>query len=145
MSALIILSLTCVILLAWSFASPTRRVSGRRDSRAARSVSGTYQSVSIARRACSCDAVADHDGRRFLAAEAPLLPVQGCNVARCDCRYRHHVDRRSRGDRRSVMGLQTQLYTANGRPERRLARGRRREDFETDASDFGLEGIEWVK
>jgi hypothetical protein len=34
-------------------------------------------------------------GRRFLAKEAPPLPLPGCDAQNCQCRYKHLEDRRS--------------------------------------------------
>jgi hypothetical protein len=37
---------------------------------------------------------------RFLAKEAPRLPLDECTVADCQCEYKHHDDRRDEEDRR---------------------------------------------
>ena len=52
----------------------------------------------------ACQAVLAVTDRRFLPQEAPTLPLPGCDVARCQCGYRHHSDRRERRDRRSGWG-----------------------------------------
>ena len=41
----------------------------------------------------TCDAVLEIEGKKFLSAEAPTLPLPGCNV-NCSCRYVHYDDRR---------------------------------------------------
>jgi hypothetical protein len=143
-SALII-ALVCVFLLAWSFNYPARKRGMASEARARQRVAGRYQAVSVVSRTRACPAANEIDGRRFLADDAPLLPVPGCDSAKCNCRYARHGDRRRRGDRRSFTGLQTELYTADGKPERRSIRGRRKEDFEQQGSDFGLGEIEWVR
>jgi hypothetical protein len=139
------LTLVCVALLGWTLNARERgrRWKGRSSARRARQPS-RYQAVSIVRPSCACSAVVEFEGARFLTDDAPLLPVPGCDAARCSCRYARHGDRRTRGDRRVYAGLQTELYTANGSSERRRARGRRREDYEADAENFGLGEIEWV-
>lgn len=43
----------------------------------------------------ACSAAHRCDGRRFLSAEAPVLPLQQCDSEKCLCRYVHHEDRRS--------------------------------------------------
>jgi hypothetical protein len=63
-----------------------------------------WHSVSIIRGREACRAVAELNGRKWLSAEAPQLPIKGCDARQCDCRYRHHADRRS-GDRRETSGL----------------------------------------
>jgi hypothetical protein len=63
-----------------------------------------WHSVSIIRGRQACAAVGELNGRKWLSAEAPQLPVKGCDAKQCDCRYRHYADRRS-GDRRETDGL----------------------------------------
>jgi hypothetical protein len=63
-----------------------------------------WHSVSIIRGRQACAAVVALNGRKWLSAEAPQLPIQGCDATQCDCRYRHHADRRS-ADRRETTGL----------------------------------------
>src|SRR5580700_11653301 len=64
--------------------------------------------------------------KRFLAREAPALPLKGCTLASaCNCMYKHYVDRRT-GPRRDqeVTGRRV----AKAPVERRSARGRRGSD-----------------
>ena len=63
-----------------------------------------WHSVSIVRGRHACEAVVKLNNRKWLSAEAPQLPVKGCDAKECDCRYRHHADRRS-ADRRETSGL----------------------------------------
>ena len=65
---------------------------------------GAWHSVSIIRGRQACAAVAQLNGGKWLSAEAPVLPVKGCDAKQCNCRYRHHADRRS-ADRRETTGL----------------------------------------
>jgi len=56
---------------------------------------GKYAAVSIAHSANACAAVKEISGQRFLAKDAPLMPLKQCprrNV--CNCSYRYHSDRR---------------------------------------------------
>jgi hypothetical protein len=75
-----------------------------------------------------------------------LVPLPSCDMAKCECRYVRHEDRRgSGGDRRGIYSLQSDLYTVAGRRERRAVSCRRNTDLATEAaSDFGCESIEWV-
>ena len=121
-----------------------------RSARTARSRKTTsvspYQAVSVRSRLCSCAAVFETDGKRFLTKEAPLLPLAGCDAARCECRYQRHEDRRVEGDRRGFAGLRTDLYAAAGNPERRGNRGRRREDYNGESEkDFDFKQAGWVR
>ena len=62
--------------------------------------------------------------QRFLASEAPLLPLDGCTVESCRCRYVHYDDRRER-DRRNSYGRTTTLTPASVGQERRSGTNRR--------------------
>lgn len=74
-----------------------------------------------------CEAACAVSGRRFLAADAPFLPLKECDRSgRCDCRYRHYDDRRA-GPRRAADGGPPKS-AAGDRAERRSAQGRRKED-----------------
>jgi hypothetical protein len=91
-----------------------------------------WYAVSIIPGKPRCRAVEEYVGRRLLSAEAPRFPVAGCDVKNCDCRYRHHSDRRAKLRRQSDGG--------NGIPrpwsfkDRRTGiRGRR----ESDVSESG--------
>src|SRR3984885_15746908 len=63
-----------------------------------------WHSVSIIRGRQACAAVVELNGRKWLSAEAPHLPVKGCDATHCECRYRHHADRGS-GARRGPAGV----------------------------------------
>jgi hypothetical protein len=65
-----------------------------------------------------CEAVKALHGKRFLSAEAPSLPVKGCNQAHCDCDYIHHDDRRVE-IRRTDIGIQHDMYGQSGEEEKR--------------------------
>jgi hypothetical protein len=63
--------------------------------------STAFHAVEIRCSADSCPAAHEQRGKRFLANEAPTLPLERCDRrSRCECHYRHFDDRR-RGQRRS--------------------------------------------
>jgi len=64
-------------------------------------------------------------GQRFLARDAPRLPLRGCDVDPCQCRYAHFDDRRE-DERRQIHALQRGFIDAVGSRERRGERERRR-------------------
>jgi len=78
-------------------------------------------------RESSCAAAALCRNQRFLAGQAPLLPLPKCaHPDTCPCTYQHFDDRR-RGPRRAVesgAGLDSSKPSAN----RRISRGRRTDD-----------------
>ncbi|MGH8496310.1 MAG: hypothetical protein ACREVN_09260 [Gammaproteobacteria bacterium] len=58
-----------------------------------------YRSVSVSTGLNACRAAETIREQRFLPADAPRLPLRGCDEKRCTCRYEHHADRRAE-DRR---------------------------------------------
>ncbi len=72
----------------------------------------------------ACDAAMKLHGKRFLPADAPSIPLAKCNQ-RCECRFRHHDDRRhaQRRDPFSVSGIHTMYSNLKNR---RLGGDRRR-------------------
>ena len=86
-----------------------------------------FHAVSVKHGATACSPVLELQNRRFLSAEAPHLPLHECDIAQCQCKYRHHKDRRHRdGARRSF----SQGHFAG--QERRILQGRRAEDTDDD-------------
>ena len=73
-----------------------------------------YQAVSIAQNPDSCMAARRLAEQRFLAPQAPALPLPGCDQPHCMCHYAYHDDRRELGDRRApiINNLQDQLIAA---------------------------------
>jgi hypothetical protein len=55
----------------------------------------SWHAVSVVAPENCCEAAKACAGKLFLTAEAPRLPLQGCTMEYCDCRYRHFKDRRT--------------------------------------------------
>ena len=74
----------------------------------------------------SCEAAQQFGQMRFLCAKAPRLPLPGCSVAVCNCRYTHFADRRTGLDRRASYDWtrERELGVVN----RRAGHGRRSTD-----------------
>lgn len=88
----------------------------------------TFHCVETHHHTDCCNAVKDLHGKRFLSAEAPKLPVTGCDKDHCQCDYIHHEDRRVE-IRRDELGIQHDMYGQNGEVEHRDKRhGRRKTD-----------------
>ena len=85
-------------------------------------------SIRIGKRACQ--GAKDIQGERFLAAEAPEIPLADCDVASCECRFAHFKDRRARDDRRNPYRGTLGLGTGNLKQEQRAGRDRRHDDDE---------------
>jgi hypothetical protein len=92
-----------------------------------RKPSSKWHAVTVVLRESSCAAAALCRNQRFLAGQAPLLPLPKCaHPDTCPCTYQHFDDRR-RGPRRAVesgAGLDSSKPSAN----RRISRGRRTDD-----------------
>lgn len=99
-----VLALILVLPLAIWFFLRRRNASNTRDTKpVARSGSSNsaYHAVSIKFPGSACKAARDMKGRRFLSTAAPRLPLRGCEMLECNCRFVHHKDRRAGSDRRS--------------------------------------------
>lgn len=85
-----------------------------------------FHAVSIKSRSGACAAAHHLKNKRFLAAEAPRLPLEACGAAECTCVYQHFDDRRVHLRRDVYMN---KIYL---RPavdiERRRSAGRRKGD-----------------
>ena len=88
-----------------------------------------FHAVAIRPAAHACAAARKLEGKRFLATEAPRLPLAGCDRERCECRFQHYKDRRAGTDRRSPFGSGgLASITGNYPQERRQKEGRRADD-----------------
>ena len=96
-------------------------MAGPTDSRSPRL---RFHAVTVEPGADACAQAESVRGLRLLSAEAPRLPMRGCDRPDdCGCRFRHHDDRRV-GPRR--------VERSNGvRDERRRLPGRRAVDLAT--------------
>ncbi len=85
-----------------------------------------FQAIAIYRGLDCCDMAKKFSEHRFLAREAPALPLQGCTMAQaCRCRYLKFKDRRAESRRLNDFGAATRFYKSS---ERRSIRGRRKTD-----------------
>lgn len=131
MIPLVLTVIVALIALAfWWRSRGTRQPSRASPVRVAkRALPADFHCVELRYRSDACDAVKRFEEMRFLSGKAPEIPVQGCDAAKCSCRYVHHEDRRH-SDRRSPVAYQPKS-SAGG--ERRIKRDRRR----TAKSPFG--------
>lgn len=86
-------------------------------------VGGRFSGVQIRPRHGACRAAQLLQGHRFLAKDAPALPLRECKAARCSCTFSKLPDRRSDGRRLEHGGLSASLFVAMNR---RTKRDRRR-------------------
>ena len=103
-----------------------------------------YRATSIASGGSTCSAVKRLLHVKFLDLDdrIPALPVVGCNIGYCNCKYVHHADRReSHMDRRSPHTLTSELYDRSGRINRREGKGgRRRGDLDRLRIRYSFDG-----
>jgi len=89
-----------------------------------------YSSVSIMLPRNCCSSAQSLAGARFLAQEAPQLPLADCTITPCKCGFIRHKDRREEDeDRRAIHGLRAELHALHTGEERRKRRGRRSYDL----------------
>lgn len=87
-----------------------------------------FHSIEIVAAPDGCPAAKGLKQVRILSKEAPRLPLADCDRPHlCDCKYRHHDDRRA-GPRRA--GEKGALARPWAYTDRRRQRGRRDVDFE---------------
>jgi len=85
-----------------------------------------FQAVSIFRGVKACDVAKRFSDHRFLARDAPTLPLSGCSMTQaCECRFLKHKDRRA--DRRRLDDFGS-ASRRNAGQERRQRNGRRASD-----------------
>jgi hypothetical protein len=85
-----------------------------------------FQAISIFRGVTACTLAKRFSDHRFLAKDAPQLPLTGCTMAgTCQCRFLKHKDRRADGRRFVEFGASQRSFLGQ---ERRLRGGRRRTD-----------------
>jgi len=91
------------------------------------SENGRWHAVSIKSERFCCEAARKVGAIRFLAAQAPRLPLSTCSAAEaCSCKYKHHNDRRGQPRRKEdISGMRRRDPTGN---ERRVSTDRREMD-----------------
>jgi hypothetical protein len=89
-------------------------------------ISNPWHAVSVIPCRGACVAARESSRVRFLSKEAPALPLSGCPLRVCTCRYRHHEDRRREPRRAADVVAQNRHWPGR---ERREARGRRITDL----------------
>jgi hypothetical protein len=80
---------------------------------------GRFGAVEIRMRNDACDAARALEGQRFLAKDAPALPLPACTAQQCSCSFGKLADRRTEGRRLEHGGLSASLFLTNSRRKRR--------------------------
>jgi len=101
---------------------PARPVQAKPDSQ--------YHAVSIKFAANACEAAMAMAGKRYLSIAAPRIPLPGCDVLECKCRFVHHKDRRGEDERRNTYRQGIGGDTGEHKKEQRHRGDRRNNDPE---------------
>ncbi len=128
-----LVALVVVLMLLWYLLMRRSARSGAKEQpqldRLPSHAGGEFHAVSIKFDADACLHAKALQGRRFLAREAPDLPLANCDADTCSCRFVHHEDRRSGKDRRSPFGSAGMgAVTGRFEQERRQGGDRRKHD-----------------
>ena len=111
-------------LLAGGFFVMTRSKPGkpaRVATQAKEAPAAAFASVEIRCGQAACADATALIGKKLLAAQAPALPLAGCD-ANCECRYLKHGDRREDSRRSSDLGIDPLISVS---AERRAGADRR--------------------
>lgn len=85
-----------------------------------------YQAISIFRGIDACATARKFSDHRFLAREAPALPLTACTMPEnCECKYLKFRDRRAEPRRLVDFGTASRVFASSNR---RSFRGRRKSD-----------------
>ena len=114
-----------VIAAGAAYGLVTRRSKKPDSAPRPRAATGRFGGVEIRVRNGACDAARALEGQRFLAKDAPALPLSTCNAAQCSCSFGKLSDRRTEERRIEHGGLSATIFLAinrRARRERRRAR-----------------------
>jgi hypothetical protein len=125
MLEIIALSILWVVVAALGYrfmrdarAAAKARERQARKTRPPRDEHHKFHAVTISQGRGACPGSLQLSNRRFLSRDAPPLPVPGCAVRTCNCRYVHHADRRA-DDRRFPFGVRQRAESAVSNERRR--------------------------
>lgn len=85
-----------------------------------------FQAIAIFRGVRACQIAKKFGDHRFLARDAPVLPLSACTMPQnCECKYLKFKDRRTEPRRLVDFGTATRVFASTNR---RSFRGRRKAD-----------------
>ncbi|HEX7080138.1 MAG TPA: hypothetical protein VF329_03915 [Gammaproteobacteria bacterium] len=122
LAIVILVAAVAAIALAWARKRRGRAPRRVRTASAGRSSAAAYSAVEIRAPAGACAAAKALAGKTFLASEAPALPLERCDAARCRCSFEKLPDRRQDSRRWSDEGLSPVVFDG---AERRKTEDRR--------------------
>lgn len=81
-------------------------------------VARRFGAVEIHTRSGCCEAARSLEGQRFLAKQAPALPLPDCTAAQCSCKFGKLTDRRTEDRRLEQGAISSSLFMASNRREK---------------------------
>jgi hypothetical protein len=121
-SLLLALALTAAAAVGWLL---LRRRGEKPAAPDKKKAAGRFGAVEIHTRSGCCEAARALEGRRFLALQAPALPLPGCTASQCACKFGKLADRRTEDRRLQQGAISSSLFMASNRRtehERRVER-----------------------
>ena len=122
---LVVISLVVVAAGAAYWLVTRRGKANNPAPRAGKPARGRFGSVEIRTRNGACAPARALEGRRFLAKDAPALPLPACKATQCSCTFAKLSDRRTEERRFEHGGLTAAMFLKTNRRakrERRLAK-----------------------
>jgi hypothetical protein len=135
MSVKLLIALMVVLIAALVYVRRKDKVEESRPEpvKSSRSTTSSFHAVSISFDNYACPAAKEMAGRRFLSTAAPRLPLPDCSALQCNCKFKHHDDRRAGKDRRSPFSPAGLASAASGKHEQEQRQGTdRRKDTDPD-------------
>ena len=125
-----LIAILVLLVLLWFVRRNAKKENVRPDQhRRAATVKNTkFHAVSIQFAPNACQAAKDMEGRRFLSSAAPKIPLPGCDAETCQCKFKHHSDRRARSDRRNAWGQGLSGASTGNYPKEQRKGGDRRKN-----------------
>ena len=135
-----LLALVAILIIVWLVLRKRKAMQAESETESdqnedTQKTKSPWHAVSVRVGPDACLAAKTMEGRRFLAAEAPTLPLAECSDSEaCQCRFIHHEDRRSGRDRRAPFAAGgTGTGTGIIEQERRQGGDRRKGDHDESA------------
>jgi hypothetical protein len=118
-SVLFALVTALVVAAGAAYRLAARRRAPRSSPQPSAKAGGRFGAVQIRPRGNACRAAHLLGKHRFLAKNAPALPLRECTAARCACTFSKLPDRRTEGRRFDHGGLTASLFIAASRRQKR--------------------------
>lgn len=110
-------ALFIIVVLLWVYSKRSKAKSSKNQASKAIKRKQDFRAVSIQICPQACAAAKKIRDKRFLSHQAPMLPLNDCNVKDCKCKFVHHNDRRSHDDRRFTSIIMQNVFSEKEKRE----------------------------